>query len=37
MKCSILGDGKLGNLCAQALRLTGAKVTALGKHADKLA
>jgi threonine dehydrogenase-like Zn-dependent dehydrogenase len=32
----ILGDGKLGNLCAQALRLTGAKVTALGKHADKL-
>ena len=33
----ILGDGKLGNLCAQALRLTGAKVTALGKHADKLA
>ena len=33
----ILGDGKLGNLCAQALRLTGAKVTALGKHSDKLA
>ncbi len=33
----ILGDGKLGNLCAQTLRLTGAKVTALGKHADKLA
>jgi threonine dehydrogenase-like Zn-dependent dehydrogenase len=33
----ILGDGKLGNLCAQALRLTGAKVTAVGKHADKLA
>jgi threonine dehydrogenase-like Zn-dependent dehydrogenase len=33
----VLGDGKLGNLCAQALRLTGAKVTALGKHADKLA
>jgi threonine dehydrogenase-like Zn-dependent dehydrogenase len=32
-----LGDGKLGNLCAQVLRLTGAKVTALGKHADKLA
>lgn len=33
----VLGDGKLGNLCAQALRLTGAKVTALGKHPDKLA
>ena len=33
----VLGDGKLGNLCAQVLRLTGAKVTALGKHADKLA
>jgi threonine dehydrogenase-like Zn-dependent dehydrogenase len=32
----VLGDGKLGNLCAQALRLTGAKVTALGKHEDKL-
>jgi threonine dehydrogenase-like Zn-dependent dehydrogenase len=33
----VLGDGKLGNLCAQALRLTGAKISALGKHADKLA
>ena len=33
----VLGDGKLGNLCAQVLRLTGAKVTVLGKHADKLA
>jgi threonine dehydrogenase-like Zn-dependent dehydrogenase len=32
----ILGDGKLGNLCAQVLRLTGGKVTALGKHEDKL-
>ncbi len=32
----ILGDGKLGNLCAQVLRLTGAKVTALGRHQDKL-
>lgn len=32
----VLGDGKLGNLCAQVLRLTGAKITALGKHADKL-
>jgi threonine dehydrogenase-like Zn-dependent dehydrogenase len=33
----VLGDGKLGNLCAQVLRLTGAKITALGKHAEKLA
>ena len=33
----VLGDGKLGNLCAQALRLSGAKITALGKHPDKLA
>jgi threonine dehydrogenase-like Zn-dependent dehydrogenase len=33
----VLGDGKLGNLCAQVLQLTGAKITALGKHADKLA
>jgi len=32
----VLGDGKLGNLCAQALRLSGAKITALGKHPDKL-
>jgi len=33
----VLGDGKLGNLCAQVLASTGARVTALGKHADKLA
>ncbi|HVO91545.1 MAG TPA: alcohol dehydrogenase catalytic domain-containing protein, partial [Terriglobales bacterium] len=33
----VLGDGKLGNLCAQVLSLTGAKITAVGKHADKLA
>ena len=32
----VLGDGKLGNLCAQVLKLTGANVTALGKHEDKL-
>jgi threonine dehydrogenase-like Zn-dependent dehydrogenase len=32
----VLGDGKLGNLCTQVLRLTGANVTALGKHEDKL-
>lgn len=33
----VFGDGKLGNLCAQALRLTGAKITAVGKHPEKLA
>lgn len=33
----VIGDGKLGNLCAQVLHLTGAKVTVLGKHSDKLA
>ncbi len=33
----IIGDGKLGNLCAQVLRLSGANVTALGKHPEKLA
>jgi threonine dehydrogenase-like Zn-dependent dehydrogenase len=32
----ILGDGKLGSLCAQVLRLTGAHVTTLGKHEKKL-
>jgi threonine dehydrogenase-like Zn-dependent dehydrogenase len=32
----VLGDGKLGNLCAQVLKLTGARVTVLGKHEDKL-
>ena len=33
----VLGDGKLGNLCAQVVNLAGARVTALGKHAEKLA
>ncbi|HXG50642.1 MAG TPA: alcohol dehydrogenase catalytic domain-containing protein [candidate division Zixibacteria bacterium] len=32
----ILGDGKLGFLCAQVLKLTGAAVTVVGKHAGKL-
>ena len=32
----VVGDGKLGNLCAQVLKLTGASVTALGKHEGKL-
>lgn len=33
----VLGDGKLGLLCAQVLRLTGARVSALGRHPEKLA
>jgi threonine dehydrogenase-like Zn-dependent dehydrogenase len=32
----VLGDGKLGFLCAQVLKLTGAHVTVLGKHPEKL-
>ncbi len=32
----ILGDGRLGNLCAQVLHLSGSKVTVVGKHASKL-
>jgi len=33
----VLGDGKLGLLCAQVLRLTGARLSAVGKHPEKLA
>ncbi|HVL65966.1 MAG TPA: alcohol dehydrogenase catalytic domain-containing protein [Vicinamibacterales bacterium] len=33
----ILGDGRLGNLCAQVLARAGAEVTAVGKHRGKLA
>ncbi len=32
----VLGDGKLGLLCAQVLYLTGARVTLLGKHENKI-
>jgi len=32
----VLGDGKLGSLCAQVLRLASAHVTVLGKHEEKL-
>jgi threonine dehydrogenase-like Zn-dependent dehydrogenase len=32
----VLGDGKLGNLCAQVMHLASAHVTVLGKHDDKL-
>jgi threonine dehydrogenase-like Zn-dependent dehydrogenase len=37
MRVAVVGDGKLGLLCAQALKaLTGARVTLVGKHASKL-
>lgn len=36
-RMAILGDGKLGLLCAWVARLSGARVTLLGKHPSKLA
>jgi threonine dehydrogenase-like Zn-dependent dehydrogenase len=33
----VFGDGKLGLLCAQVLALTGARVTLVGRHPEKLA
>ncbi|MER3426763.1 MAG: alcohol dehydrogenase [Pyrinomonas sp.] len=33
---AVIGDGKLGLLCAQALATTGAPVTLVGKHRNKL-
>ncbi|HVF54703.1 MAG TPA: alcohol dehydrogenase catalytic domain-containing protein [Pyrinomonadaceae bacterium] len=37
MRVCVIGDGKLGILCAQALKvLTGAQVTLVGKHRAKL-
>jgi threonine dehydrogenase-like Zn-dependent dehydrogenase len=33
---AVIGDGKLGLLCAQVLGTTGAVVTLIGKHANKL-
>jgi threonine dehydrogenase-like Zn-dependent dehydrogenase len=35
-KVAVIGDGKLGLLCAQVLGTTGAVVTLIGKHARKL-
>ena len=34
---AVIGDGKLGLLCAQVLRTTGAEVTVIGRHENKLA
>ena len=36
-RCAVLGDGKLGLLCAQVLARAGARVLAVGRHAEKLA
>jgi threonine dehydrogenase-like Zn-dependent dehydrogenase len=36
MRVAVIGDGKLGLLCAQALHLTGASVLLIGKHQEKL-
>lgn len=36
-RVAVIGDGKLGLLCAQVLATTGAKVTLIGKHQNKLA
>lgn len=35
-RVAIIGDGKLGLLCAQAIALSGAGVLLIGKHAEKL-
>lgn len=36
-RCLVFGDGRLGLLISQVLHTTGASVTTIGKHADKLA
>ena len=35
-RLAVIGDGKLGLLCAQALALTGAPTLLIGKHPEKL-
>jgi threonine dehydrogenase-like Zn-dependent dehydrogenase len=35
-RVAVIGDGKLGLLCAQVLALTGAPVTLVGKHPEKM-
>jgi threonine dehydrogenase-like Zn-dependent dehydrogenase len=37
VKVAVLGDGKLGTLCAWVARLSGANVHLIGKHPSKLA
>ena len=36
-KVAVIGDGKLGNLCAQSLELKSKNVSLVGKHKEKLA
>lgn len=36
-RVAVVGDGKLGLLCAQVLKTAGAPVTLIGKHSGKLA
>lgn len=36
-RVAVIGDGKLGLLCAQVLATTGASLTLIGKHLNKLA
>ena len=36
-RVGVIGDGKLGLLVAQTIALTGAKVTVIGRHPEKLA
>jgi threonine dehydrogenase-like Zn-dependent dehydrogenase len=36
-RLAVVGDGKLGILCAQVCRLSGAQVWLIGKHPEKLA
>ena len=35
-RVAVIGDGKLGLLCAQVLALTGCQLITVGRHADKL-
>ena len=36
-RIAVIGDGKLGNLCAQSLALKSRRVVCVGKHKEKLA
>jgi threonine dehydrogenase-like Zn-dependent dehydrogenase len=35
-RVAVIGDGKLGLLCAQVIALTGCRLIAVGRHAEKL-
>ena len=35
-RVAVIGDGKLGQLCAQVVALSGCNLTAAGRHAEKL-